>query len=101
MPIPATPGGAWGRAAAGYGEGVGIVRLAIVYDEIEAEMLCQVLRDQGIECGHRRTNVSAGAWRVLPTIGGQREVFVDEIDADVARNVLEGWESPAAEDEAE
>jgi hypothetical protein len=80
---------------------VAIVRLAIVYDEIEAEMLCQVLCDQGIECGHRRTDVSAGGWRVLPTIGGQREVFVDETDADSARKVLEAWESPSVGEEAE
>jgi hypothetical protein len=80
---------------------VGVVRLAIVYDEIEAEMLCQVLRDQGIECGHRRTDVSAGAWQVLPTVGGQREVFVNETEADAARNVLEGWESPSVEEETD
>lgn len=80
---------------------MGVVRLAIVYDEIEAEMLCQVLRDQGIECGHRRTDVSAGAWQVLPTVGGQREVFVNETEADAARNVLEGWESPSVKEETD
>jgi Putative prokaryotic signal transducing protein len=78
-----------------------IVRLTIVYDEIEAEMICQVLREEGIECGHRRTNVSAGAWRLLPTIGGQREVFVNDADADAARDVLERLESPAAEGEGD
>jgi hypothetical protein len=80
---------------------VSVVRLTVVYDEIEAEMLCQVLRDQGIECGHRRTDVSAGAWPVLPTVGGQREVLIDEADVGAAQAVLESWEASSVEDSAE
>jgi hypothetical protein len=90
-----------GGGGGGYGERVATARLTIVYDEIEAEMLCQVLREQGIECGHRRTDVSAGAWQVVPTVGGQREVFVDDADADAARKVLERWESGSPDDAAE
>ena len=61
--------------------------LTVVRDEIEAELLCRLLRENGIECGHRKTNFAAGAFGALPT-GGWREVIVSATDVDAARALL-------------
>ena len=61
--------------------------LAVVRDELEAELLCQLLREHGVQCGHRKTNFAAGAFGALPT-GGWREVIVSADDVDAARELL-------------
>jgi len=63
------------------------VRLTVVQNEPQAELLCSFLRAEGIRCGHRITDVGAGAWDGVPT-GGPREVLVDPSDLEAARHAL-------------
>jgi hypothetical protein len=53
-----------------------LVPLTIVRNEAEAELLCALLRTEGIDCDHRSTNFGVGSMDGLP--GGAREVVVDE-----------------------
>jgi hypothetical protein len=62
-------------------------RLTVVPNELAAELVCSFLRAEGIRCGHRITDVGAGAWDGVPT-GGPREVLVDPADLEAARQAL-------------
>jgi len=53
-----------------------LVPLTVVRNEAEAELLCGLLRSEGIECEHRPTNFGAGVMDGLP--GGAREIIVAE-----------------------
>ena len=64
------------------------VRVTIVANEVEADLVCSFLRNEGIRCGHRVTNVGAGAWDGVPNMGGPREVLVDPDDLEDARALL-------------
>ena len=64
------------------------VRLTIVPNEVEADVLCSFLRAEGIRCGHRVTNIGAGGWDGVPNAGGAREVLVDRTDLEAAREIL-------------
>ena len=64
------------------------VRVTIVPNEVAADVVCTFLRAEGIRCGHRVTNVGAGAWDGVPNAGGAREVLVDPADLDTAREAL-------------
>jgi putative signal transducing protein len=66
------------------------VRLTIVADELEAEILCGLLRTNGIKCGYRRTDVAAGAGTYGGgfAIAGPTEVLVGGQDLEVARELL-------------
>jgi len=61
------------------------VRLTVVPDEGEAELLCGQLRAEGIQCAHGPTDISAE--RALE-FGGWRQVVVDEADLARARELL-------------
>jgi hypothetical protein len=63
------------------------VYLTLVPSEIEAELLCALLRTEGIECEQRPTNFSVGTMDGMPG-GGPREVFVGEQDLAGARELL-------------
>ena len=63
------------------------VTLTVVHDEMEADMICGLLRASSIACFHRKTNV-AGAWSVGFAGGGPIEVLVDEHDLAAARELL-------------
>ena len=63
------------------------VTLTIVHDEMEADVVCGMLRANAIECAHRKTNV-AGAWSVGFASGGPIEILVDEHDLAAARELL-------------
>jgi hypothetical protein len=52
-----------------------VVGLTVVSTEWEAELLCTRLREAGIRCFHRITNVGFGATE-MPAGGGPREVMV-------------------------
>jgi len=65
------------------------VRVTIVPNEIAADVVCTFLRAEGIRCGHRVTNIGAGAWDGVPNVGGAREILVDPSDLDAARQALE------------
>jgi hypothetical protein len=64
-----------------------LIALTVVGTELEADMLCGLLRDAGIECMHSSTNMGAGALDGVPT-GGPREVMVRAEDVVRAREAL-------------
>ncbi|MDX6437211.1 MAG: putative prokaryotic signal transducing protein [Gaiellaceae bacterium] len=63
------------------------VYLTLVPSEVEAELLCALLRTDGIECEQRPTNFSVGMMDGMPG-GGPREVFVGEQNLARAREIL-------------
>lgn len=62
------------------------VHLTVVRNEAEAELLCGLLRSEGIECDHRPTNFGVGTMDGLS--GGAREVFVAEEGLEQAQEIL-------------
>jgi Putative prokaryotic signal transducing protein len=64
------------------------VSLTVVGNQPEAEMLCGLLRTNGIACWYRTTNLAVGMADASAAIGGPREVFVDENDLEEARKLL-------------
>jgi len=62
------------------------VVVTVAPNETEAEIICGLLRSEGIECSYRQTNVGAGAFDGMP--GGSQEVVVAIRDLDRAREVL-------------
>jgi putative signal transducing protein len=64
-------------------------RLTVVPNEVEAEVVCGLLRSNGIECFTRTTDAAAGG---LGSEGigmaGPTEILVDEADLDSARQLL-------------
>ena len=69
------------------------VTLTVVHDEGEADILCGLLRTNGIECSHRKTDIAAGAWNVGISTGGPIEVLVEEHQLAAARELLAADES--------
>ena len=63
------------------------VTLTVVHDEMEADVVCGMLRANAIECFHRKTNM-AGAWTIGFARGGPIEVMVDEHDLAAARELI-------------
>jgi hypothetical protein len=66
-----------------------LVRLTIVPNEPAADLLCALLRSEGIECGHQVTDLGAGALDGVAPIGS-RAVFVSAEDLERARELAEG-----------
>jgi len=67
---------------------VALVRLTVVHDEAEAEIVCGLLRANGIECSYRKTDVAAGAWTGGFARGGPIELLVNEGDLVAGRRLL-------------
>jgi hypothetical protein len=68
------------------------VVLTVVPNETEAELLCGLLRANGIECGHRETDaIDSPVEDFIPA--GPREVMVYERDLETARALLPESES--------
>ncbi len=65
----------------------GNVVVGTVADEIEAEVVCGLLRAAGIECGHRVTEEVDSALHGISS-DGPREVLVHEKDAEAARAIV-------------
>jgi hypothetical protein len=63
-----------------------LVVVTVAPNETEAEIICGLLRSEGIECSYRQTNVGAGAFDGMP--GGSQEVIVAADDLQRAREVL-------------
>jgi hypothetical protein len=63
------------------------VVVAVAENEPEAEMLCNLLRDAGIECGYRDTPPIDSTIEDF-TAAGRREVLVHADDVERARAVL-------------
>jgi hypothetical protein len=64
--------------------------LTVVGDELEAEMLCGMLRANGIECFYRRTDPASAisVYAVGLSVAGPTEVVVNEDDLERARALL-------------
>lgn len=67
-----------------------------VSDEIEADMVCGLLRSEGIECFTKRSNMSAGIAGVTGGggIAGGFEVWVDEANLERARELAAPADEP-------
>ena len=65
-----------------------LVRLRIVANELEAEMVRSLLSTAGIESLQRYTNVGAGAYDGMPSGGGPREILVHANDLEAARELV-------------
>jgi Putative prokaryotic signal transducing protein len=65
-----------------------MVALTVVRNESEAEVVCGMLRANGIACGYEQTNFGAGASDGFPR-GGPVEIFVADGDAQAARQLLD------------
>jgi hypothetical protein len=63
------------------------VVVAVAENEPEAEMLCNLLRDAGIECGYRDTPPIDSTIEDF-TAAGRREFLVHADDVERARAVL-------------
>ena len=62
--------------------------LTVVANEPEAEMLCGMLRANGIACMYRRTDLAAGMADASAAIGGPREILVEVEQLEQARRLL-------------
>jgi predicted secreted protein len=60
-----------------------LVRLTVVPTQGEADVVCSLLRADGIRCGDRTTDISAD-----DLVGGWREILVDGADLESARALL-------------
>jgi len=66
---------------------VAAVRARVVANEIEAELACSLLRDDGIECYAKPTDLAAGRGDGF-VITGPFEIWVDETDVARANELL-------------
>jgi hypothetical protein len=64
-----------------------VVRLIVVGDSMEAEVICGLLRTEGIACDHRQTDVGAGAGDAVGD-SGPREIRVAQDDLENARQLV-------------
>ena len=63
------------------------VVVTTVPGELEADVVCGLLRSAGIECGHRVTEATDSALEGIAA-DGPREILVPESELEVARAVL-------------
>ncbi len=63
-------------------------RLTVVSNNAEAEMLCGMLRLEGIECYYRKTNYGAGSSDGMLSSFGPTELVVSPADLERARELL-------------
>jgi hypothetical protein len=64
-----------------------VVVLTVVGSETEAEMVCGLLRANGIECGYRDTDAIDTPLENFAA-AGPREILVREADLEDAKSVL-------------
>ena len=65
-----------------------LVRLRVVANELEAEMVRSLLSTAGIESLQRYTDFGAGAYDGMPSGGGPREILVHASDLEAARELV-------------
>jgi len=65
-----------------------LVRLKVVANELEAEMVRSLLSTAGIESMQRYTDFGAGALDGMPSGGGPREILVHASDLEAARELV-------------
>lgn len=62
------------------------VAVATVADELEADVVCGLLRSAGLECGFRPTAAADSAFEGIG--GGRMEIVVHADDVEAAREIL-------------
>jgi hypothetical protein len=65
-----------------------LVTLTVVSSELEADMLCGMLRANGIAGTYRLTNLAAGMSDASFAMGTPREILVEEEQLQKARELL-------------
>jgi hypothetical protein len=65
---------------------VGLVRLTVVANPVEAEMIRSLLSTEGIESIRKQTDFGAGTMDGFS--GGQQEILVEEKDVEAARELI-------------
>jgi len=65
-----------------------LVRLTVVANELEAEMVRSLLSTAGIESMQRYTDFGAGSLDGMPSGAGPREILVHAGDLDAARELV-------------
>ena len=65
---------------------MGLVRLTLVGNPVEAEMMASLLKTEGIESMWKQTDFGAGSMDGFS--GGQQEVLVEESDLEAARTLI-------------
>jgi hypothetical protein len=65
-----------------------VARVTVVSSDAEAEMICGLLRSEGIVCNFRKTDFGAGASGGMLSGFGPTEVLVDSSDLERARELL-------------
>lgn len=63
--------------------------LEVVGSEPEAELICSLLRSEGIPCIQQKTDYAAGVGDGMSVIGGPREIVVHAEKLAEAREILE------------
>jgi hypothetical protein len=64
-----------------------LVVVEVVATQSEAELLCSLLRNEGIRCTYRVSDYGAGAGDGL-AVGGPQEVIVRSEDLAAAREIM-------------
>jgi hypothetical protein len=64
-----------------------VARLMVVGNSMEAEVICGLLRTEGIACDHRQTDMGAGAGDAVGD-SGPREILVAQDDLENARQLV-------------
>jgi len=64
------------------------MRLVVVANELEAEMVRSMLTTEGIESMQRYTDFGAGALDGMPSGAGAREILVHASDLERARELV-------------
>jgi hypothetical protein len=70
-----------------------LVVIEVVRSELEAILVCAILRDAGLPCMHRVTNYGSGAMDGLTT-GGPRAIVIRREHLDLARRVIREQREP-------
>ena len=63
------------------------VPVTTVADELEADVVCGLLRSAGLECGFRGTTADDSAFEGIG--GGRVEILVHASDLETAREILD------------
>jgi hypothetical protein len=66
-----------------------VARVTVVSNDAEAEMLCGLLRLEGIKCYFRKTNYGAGSTDGMLSSFGPTEIVVGASDLERAHEVLD------------
>jgi hypothetical protein len=74
----------------GYKAFVAGVHLTVVPDEMQAEVVCGLLRQNGIACSYRKTDPAAaiGTYGGGYAIAGPTEILVEKDELEAARKIL-------------